>query len=102
MPGWTAPCNLLCRYTKPFQPYKDFDQQACAFDVVAIATFPEHHLDMANALAGRACPSQRFVLVVHNPHGLESSGELLGKYPVLPQGFRCRLDCTSITGYLLS
>ena len=96
MSVWTAPCNVLCRYTKPFQPYADFEQQACAFDVVAMATFPEHHLDMANALADRACPGQRFVLVVHNPHGLESSGGLWGSLHVVSQAIPRRLECTSI------
>lgn len=64
-----------CRYTTPFQPFLSFLDRACEFQVVVFATFPEHHLDLANKLADMGCPGQRSVHVVHNPRGLESSGE---------------------------
>ena len=32
-------------------------------------------MDMANKVADKACPGQRFVLIVHNPGALEASGE---------------------------
>ena len=56
-----------CRYPKDFLPYESFLEQACDFLVVVIATFPEHHTRTLQAAREKACPGQRFVLVVHNP-----------------------------------
>ena len=57
-----------------FEEYSDFINHACTYKVVVFATFPEHHLDLANMLADKACPGQQMMLIVHNPSGLESSG----------------------------
>lgn len=57
----------LRRYQRDFQPYQAFLPQACDFAVVALATFPEHHTLLMQALRALACPGQQFVLVVHNP-----------------------------------
>lgn len=65
----------ICRYTRPFQHYEGFLGKACDYSVVVFATFPEYHMDMANKVADKACPGQRFVLIVHNPGALESSGK---------------------------
>ena len=64
-----------CRYSLAFEEYSDFIKHACMYKVVVFATFPEHHLDLSNTLADKACPGQQMMLVVHNPSGLESSGE---------------------------
>ena len=73
-------CHILCichRYKLPFQPYEGFLGQACAFDVVVFATFPEHHLALAERIAQQECPGQRMVGVMHNSQELHHSGVVL-------------------------
>lgn len=64
-----------CRYSKPFQAHQGFLGQACEFNLVVFATFPELHLDLVQQAVQKGCSGQRFLLVVHNPHELGNLGE---------------------------
>ncbi|KAK9802018.1 hypothetical protein WJX73_002032 [Symbiochloris irregularis] len=59
--------EVLHWYKKPFQSHKDFLPQACSYDVVVIATFPEHHTNFLRELRDKSCEGQQLVLMVHNP-----------------------------------
>jgi hypothetical protein len=74
-PGDRCQASLFFyRYKAPLQAFETFLGQACAFDVVVFATFPEHHLALAEQIAEQHCSKQRMVGVVHNPQELHLAG----------------------------
>ena len=62
------------RYPSAFQSHSDFLKQACDFQVVVFATFPEFHEDIMQRLRDKACSGQRFVFTVHNAGNLMRTG----------------------------
>ena len=67
---WRVSHSAYGRYSKPFQAHQDFLGQACDFNLVVFATFPENHIGLAQQAAQSGCSNQRFLMVVHNPYEL--------------------------------
>jgi hypothetical protein len=61
------PLPHVSRYTQPFQPTSAFLPCACSYDIVALPTFPDFHMDLLGNLSHLNCPGQRYLAVVHNP-----------------------------------
>eukprot|EP00884_Botryococcus_braunii_P002844 jgi/Botrbrau1/12560/Bobra.0169s0095.1 len=66
--SWNIETTISEWYQKPFKETAEFWQNPCDYEVVALPTFPEHHMDVLQNLTNLNCPKkQRIVAVVHNP-----------------------------------